>query len=200
MQPASGATPWEAAALPSDAVELGRVHHAWGVRGWVRVHGQPQGGAALAHARCWFLTPPSSGPLARAFAAFREPVRVRVRQVRRHGEAWIASFEGVVDRSTAERLRGAVVHVARADFPPTDGPDEFYWVDLIGLQVVNREGVALGVVRELLSTGPHAVLCLEDAAATPPRSRMIPFVNAYVDRVDLAARRITVDWQPDYDD
>lgn len=200
MQSATGAMAWEAAPLPPDAVELGRVHDAWGVRGWVRVHGVPQGGAALAHARRWFLTPPVDGPLARTFDAFAQPVRVRVRHVRRHGDAWVASFEGVADRGTAERLRGAVVHVARADFPPTDDPDEFYWVDLIGLQVVNREGVTLGVVRDLISTGPHAVLCLEDAVTAPPRQRLIPFVGAYVDRVDLEARRITVDWQPDYDD
>lgn len=198
--PERGEPAWHPAALPPDAVELGHVHEAWGVRGWVRVHGVPQGGAALAHARRWYLTPPASGPLARTFDAFAQPVQVRVRQVRRHGDAWVACLQGVADRSTAERLRGAVVYVARADFPPTDGPDEFYWVDLIGLEVVNRQGLALGVVRELISTGAHAVLCLQDATIDPARQRLIPFVGAYVDRVDLAARRITVDWQPDYDE
>ncbi|MDW8335696.1 MAG: ribosome maturation factor RimM [Tepidimonas sp.] len=198
--PAPTPVPWQVAALPPDAVLVGHVHDAWGVRGWVRVHGVPQGGAALAHARRWFLAPPQEGPRARVFDAFAQPVQVQVRQLRRHGEAWVARLDGVDDRTVAESLRGAQVYVARADFPPTDDPDEFYWVDLIGLQVVNRAGLALGVVRELLSTGPHAVLCLEDTTTHPARQRLIPFVSAYVDRVDLAARRITVDWQPDYDD
>ena len=81
---------------------------------------------------------------------------------------------------------------------PTAGTDEFYWVDLIGLEVVNREGVALGQVRELLSTGPQTVLVMGYEQDGKPQERMIPFVAAFVDDVDLAARRITVDWQPDY--
>ena len=77
----------------------------------------------------------------------------------------------------------------------------FYWVDLIGLQVVNREGVALGQVSELLSTGPQTVLVLQavnPADASKPLERMIPFVSAHVDAVDMHGKRITVDWQPDY--
>ena len=119
-------------------------------------------------------------------------------EARWHGDAVVAHFDGVDDRGLAERLRGARIHIARADFPPTDDPDEFYWVDLIGLSVVNREGVVLGVVEDLLPTGPHAVLCLRDGTGEQAVERLIPFVSAYVDAVDLAARRITVDWQPDY--
>ena len=65
----------------------------------------------------------------------------------------------------------------------------------------NREGIDLGEVTELLSTGPQTVLVLSQANPDPegkPIERMIPFVNAYVDQVDLAARQILVDWQADY--
>jgi hypothetical protein len=71
----------------------------------------------------------------------------------------------------------------------------------IGLAVRNREGVELGEVTELLSTGPQTVLVLSQANSDPegkPIERMIPFVNAYVDQVDLAGRQILVDWQADY--
>ena len=90
----------------------------------------------------------------------------------------------------------------RSSFP-TAGADEYYWVDLLGLDVVNREGVALGCVRDLMSTGPQSVLCIEYTAtgedgASTPAERMIPFVSAYIDNVDLAGRRITVDWHTDY--
>ena len=69
--------------------------------------------------------------------------------------------------------------------------------------MVNREGVALGDGRDLLATGPQTVLrvvlaAASEAAAPAREERMIPFVAAYVDSVDLPARRITVDWQPDY--
>jgi 16S rRNA processing protein RimM len=103
----------------------------------------------------------------------------------------------VEDRTAAETLRGARVFVPRSSFP-TAAKDEFYWVDLLGLDVVNREGVALGRVKELLSTGPQTVLVIEYEQEGQPQERMIPFVSAYVDAVDLPGRRITVDWQADY--
>jgi 16S rRNA processing protein RimM len=90
--------------------------------------------------------------------------------------------------------------VSRASFPAA-AEGEYYWVDLIGLQVLNREGVDLGQVRDLMSTGPQTVLVIEAAPETEgakPVERMIPFVAAFVDGVDLPGKRITVDWQPDY--
>jgi 16S rRNA processing protein RimM len=88
--------------------------------------------------------------------------------------------------------------VSRASFPKA-GKDEYYWVDLIGLDVINRQEEALGVVKELLSTGAQTVLVLEYTEADgKPQERMIPFVAAYVDDVDLKVRHIRVDWQKDY--
>lgn len=191
--------PWQVAALPADAVEVGHVQHAWGVRGWVRVHSLSRGGDALLHARRWYLQPPAPGAArAKPFDAFEGVVAVTVAEARWHGDGLVARFEGLDDRTQAERLRGARIAVSRADFPVPEGPDEYYWVDLIGCAVVNREGVVLGVVTDLLSTGPHDVLCVRDGEGEAAAERLIPFVGAYVDVVDLPARRITVDWQPDY--
>jgi 16S rRNA processing protein RimM len=67
--------------------------------------------------------------------------------------------------------------------------------------VRNREGIELGEVKELLSTGPQTVLVLSQASPEPdakPIERMIPFVNAYIDQVDIPAGLILVDWQADY--
>ena len=74
-------------------------------------------------------------------------------------------------------------------------------MDLIGLAVRNREGMELGTVSELMSTGPQTVLVLTQPNAQDPSKpiqHMIPFVSAYVDKVDLAGRSILVDWQADY--
>jgi 16S rRNA processing protein RimM len=104
------------------------------------------------------------------------------------------------DRDIAQSLKGARIFVPRSSFP-TPASDEYYWVDLIGLQVRNREGIVLGEVTELLSTGPQTVLVLRDAvtdAEGKPVERMIPFVAAYIDQVDTHARLILVDWQADY--
>ena len=64
--------------------------------------------------------------------------------------------------------------------------------------MVNREGLVLGEVRELMATGPQTVLVLQAQEGGKTVERMIPFVSAFVDKVDTAARCITVDWQPDY--
>ena len=92
--------------------------------------------------------------------------------------------------------------VARSSFP-TAAEDEFYWVDLIGVEVFNRDGHALVRVTALIDTGPHSVLCVRRPDAGPEvpdtaAERLIPFVAAYIDRVDMAARRIEVDWGLDY--
>jgi 16S rRNA processing protein RimM len=122
---------------------------------------------------------------------------LRVREAKEHSGTVVAQAQEVDDRNAAEALKGARIFIPRSSFP-TAGTDEFYWVDLIGLSVVNREGVELGRVKELLSTGPQTVLVIEYEEAGKPAERMIPFVAAYVDNVDLAAKRITVDWQADY--
>ena len=80
---------------------------------------------------------------------------------------------------------------------PTPGDDEFYWVDLIGLAVHTREGLALGQVVGLIETGPHCVLRVQSADAAADEV-LIPFVSAYVDKVDLVGRSLVVDWQPDF--
>jgi 16S rRNA processing protein RimM len=80
---------------------------------------------------------------------------------------------------------------------PTPAEGEFYWVDLIGLTVLNRDGSALGTVVGLIETGPHCVLRV-DPGQPEAQEVLIPFVDAYVDAVDMAARRITVDWHSDY--
>jgi len=180
------------AELPADAVEVGRVADAWGIKGWFKVLSHSSSPQAMFSAKTWFLQPSERGP--RAFAG---TVLLPIRQVKDHSDTVVAWAEGIDDRSAAEALRGARIFIPRSSFPATT-EDEYYWVDLIGLAVVNREGVTLGEVRELMSTGPQTVLVLGYEEGGKPKERMIPFLSAFVDTVDRPARRITVDWQPDY--
>ena len=73
---------------------------------------------------------------------------------------------------------------------------EYYWADLTGLKVRNLQDEALGVVVGLISTGAHDVLRVRDDEADT--ERLIPFVDAYVPQVDVAAGWITADWQKDW--
>ena len=187
----------DTAELPADAIEVGRIADAWGIKGWFKVHPYSADPEALFSSRRWYLLPAEKG--ARTFSG---TLLLRVREAKDHSGTVVASAHEVDGRDAAEALRGARIFIARQNFP-TAATDEYYWVDLIGLDVRNREGVVLGQVKELLTTGPQTVLVIAeetvDAAGAPATvERMIPFVAAFVDGVDLPGKLITVDWQPDY--
>lgn len=182
----------EPADLPGDAVEVGRIADAWGIKGWFKVLPHSADPQALFSSKRWYLQPPEKGP-----KPFAGTMLLRVKEAKDHSDSVVARADGIEDRTDAEALKGARIFIARSSFP-TAAEDEYYWVDLIGLDVVNREGVALGQVRELLQTGPQTVLVLGYEEGGKALERMIPFVAAFVDTVDLPGRRITVDWQADY--
>ncbi len=189
-------------AWPGDAIEVGRIVDAWGLKGWIKVQPFAADPQALFSSRRWFLLPSEKvGPMRPAGAA-AIPSLLKITQVKDHGDVVVALAQEVPDRSAAEALRGARVFIGRASFPSTD-PDEFYWVDLIGLDVVNRQGERLGTVAGLIDTGPHSVLrvtpeVVPTGVSAQEAERLIPFVGAYVDEVSLERRLIIVDWGLDY--
>ncbi len=178
----------EAAELPADAIEVGRIVDAWGIKGWFKIQPHSAQPEALFSSKRWFLCPPGAG--AGAF-------RLAVREAKEHADCIVARSDDVPDRTAAEALRGARIFVPRSSFPST-ASDEYYWVDLIGLKVINREGLSLGIVRELLPAGPQTTLVLEAEQDGKRVERMIPFVAAFIDHVDLAGGAIVADWQPDF--
>ena len=196
----------EVAELPADAVEVGRIADAWGIKGWFKVLPHSASPEALFSSKRWYLLPPEKQQARPARAAlatptpslpWTEPLLLKVKEAKEHSDSIVACSADVTDRNGAEALKGARVFVSRSSFPtPEDG--EYYWVDLMGLPVTNREGESLGVVHDLLATGPQTVLVLHAEEGGKKVERMIPFVDAFVDKVDLQARCITVDWQPDY--
>ncbi|MBI3348642.1 MAG: ribosome maturation factor RimM [Burkholderiales bacterium] len=182
----------DAASWPDDLIQVGHILDAWGVKGWFKVQAYSNQADALFSAKRWFLKGTGPKPGQRS---------LKLLSVREHGEGIVASADGVADRTGAEALRGFEVWISRAEFPRA-GDGEYYWVDLIGLDVVNREGLALGRVIGLIDTGPHAVLRILppgiDEPAKPDQEKLIPFVAAFVDDVSLEARQIRVDWGADF--
>jgi 16S rRNA processing protein RimM len=196
--------------MPADAIEVGRIADAWGIKGWFKVLPHSASPEALFSSKRWYFLPsdrnlggnnaPSQKASASKSAIVSQPVLLKIKEAKDHANTVVACSLDVADRNQAEALKGARIFVPRSSFP-TAGTDEYYWVDLLGLDVVNREGVALGQVKDLMSTGPQTVLVLMQPAeeeGKPSVERMIPFVAAFVDNVDLPGRKITVDWQLDY--
>lgn len=192
--------------FPDDAIEVGLVLGAWGIKGGIRVMPFSKDPQALFSSRRWFIRPPESAAPAMSagakVAARLYPPLLRITGSKEQGDAVVATALELPDRNAAEAMKGARIFIARSNFP-TAGDGEFYWIDLIGLSVVNRQGDALGTVTGLLDTGPHSVLRLRrpdavDGAPPDATERLIPFVQAFIDDVSLADKRITVDWGLDY--
>jgi 16S rRNA processing protein RimM len=182
-------------AIPDDLVEIGVIAQAYGVRGQVKIFPHAtvgQGGDALLAAPYWWV----NGGRPKVMR------RVQIRDARPHSGAIAAALDGSNDRNDAEALRGSTVSVRRADFPKLSG-GEYYWVDLIGLDVVSPTGTALGRVSDLMDNGAHSVLRVaypttDAKGQAVDGERLIPFVDAYLREVDLAGKRIVVDWDVDY--
>lgn len=167
-------------------IVLGRIVAPYGIKGWLRIH--PFGDDPLSWRKmpCWWVSADSDAPV----ESWRP---LTLTACRLQGRSLAVGFAEVSDRNAAEGLEGMFVGAPREALPETR-QDEFYWADLIGLAVGNREGVELGRVADLISTGAHDVLQVRDGDA----EYLIPFVAAYVDEVDLDAGRIRVDWQKDW--
>lgn len=168
-------------------VVLGRVTAPFGVRGWVKI--QPFGDDPLAWCALpqWWLGSREDAPEG-------EWRTVDLAECRAHGKGLIAMLAGVADRNAAEALAGLYVGAPRSALPEPD-EGEYYWADLIGLEVVNLAGETLGRVERLISTGAHDVLCVRDEQGA---ERLLPCVGAVVKEVEAAAGRMRVDWGSDW--
>jgi 16S rRNA processing protein RimM len=162
---------------------MGRVTVPYGVRGWVKIHTLTANPGSLCDYPVWRLGRGGN---------WRE---VRVVDSRVHGVTLVAQLEGVADRDAAAALKGFDVGVPRSELPAAQ-PDEFYWADLIGIDVVNAEKLELGRVARILQTGANDVLVV--TAKTGAGETLIPFIADVIKRVDLASGRIVVDWGEDY--
>ena len=171
--------------VPEDLVEVGHISGAYGIRGWVRIRPYSADAEALLTVRQWWLDKP----------AYHE---VRVVEARWQGDEVVARFDGMADRNAAEALRGAVVRISRSAFPVLE-ENEYYWVDLIGLDAINKRGIHLGTVSNLIDNGAHPILQIQaDLPDGRKKELLVPFVDRYVGEVDTDKRTIAVDWELDY--
>ena len=159
---------------------LGRVLGAFGVRGELKLHSFTDPPAKVLKYQPWVLV---------HRGVEREIANARGRDT---AKGVLLTLPEVVDRDQAEALAGAEIWVPRSRLPAPK-PGEYYWVDLEGLRVVNREGVLLGTVSHLFETAANAVMVVAG-----DRERLVPFLDDFVLGVDFDARQVTVDWDPDF--
>ena len=184
-------------AVPPDLVVMAHVKEPYGLKGWVKLYTHSEEASGLANFDVWWLGGVTGGPNRSGSAKPAAWRRVVPDQTGEHSGTLIAKLPGVNDRDTAFALKGVEIAVPRSGFAPRSDND-YYWADLIGLDVTNRQGDLLGSVIDLMDLGPHQVLRVKSARTGTQEERLIPFVAQYVDSVDLAAKTIRVDWGLDF--
>jgi len=170
--------------IPGDLIQVGHVTGAYGLRGGIRVTPYSQDADALLNIKTWWIDKPTLRP-------------VEVRGAKYHSGDVTATLVDLAGRDEAEALKGATVQVSRAEFPPL-ADDEYYWTDLIGMDVVNLQGEALGTVKDMMHNGAQSILRIAPAGEAGAAERLVPFVDQFVKTVDQQARLITLDWGLDY--
>lgn len=165
-------------------VLVGTIQGLFGVRGWVKIFSHTRPRENILRYSPWRVTPSNGGA----------PREMTVAEGQPHGKTIIARLDGIVDRDQAARLLGAEISLARDQLDPL-GEGEYYWSDLIGLEVVNTQGDVLGRVDHLLETGANDVLVVHGGE----EEILMPLVFDHVVlRVDLTGGTLLVDWERDF--
>lgn len=196
-------------AVPDDLIELGRVQSAHGIRGWLKIQPHSAQAETLLTSKVWWLQAPAalagSGALSRP-----APEPRRVLRCRPHGALLIAQLDDLDDRDLAQALKGWSIQMSRSSFAAPQ-EDEYYWADLIGCWVYGEDdsgqSVLIGLVSDMSDNGAHGVMHVArhdldgDNALIPlhdakgrAQEALVPFVDAHLNQVDLANKKITTNW------
>ncbi|NND93184.1 MAG: ribosome maturation factor RimM [Granulosicoccus sp.] len=173
---------------PDDRVLLGHITGISGLRGWVKVHSDTSPRNNIVSYPQWWVE------LAGSWRQFQ------VLQGRPQGKTIVAQLEGVDTPELASTLIGASIAISRAELPePAAG--EYYWADLIGMQVRTVDDIRIGPVSRLFETGANDVMVIADhrEGQGDTKEVLVPWlVPDVITDVDVVERIITVDWDPDF--
>ena len=163
-------------------VVMGKVVGAQGIQGWVKVQTFTEYLDSLLDYNTWYVGNEQEW----------RPLEVLEANVH-GGRVLIAKLQGIPDRTAAEKYKGLLIAVPRAELPEKE-EGEYYWSDLIGLTVENLQGEMFGTVDSLLETGANDVLVVKGESG----EKLIPFIDSVIKQVSLKDKTIRVDWQADY--
>jgi len=166
---------------PDAPLVMGRITAPYGVKGWVRVVTFTEAPENLLDYTPWHLQLDDRW------------LAVELLDGHVHGKGLVVQLAGCDDRDAAAALSGTEVGIYRSQLP-VPGDDEYYWSDLVGLQVFTTDDRLLGVVDHLIETGANDVLVIRGE-----RECLVPFIrDQVIQSVDLEAGVIRVDWDPDF--
>jgi len=185
---------------PSDSklIVLGEITGHFGVKGWIKVKSFTRPPDSILTYKSWWLSPRLKRLGKHSDPNLDQRSVFKVAEGRAQGRNLIVRLEGISNRDAAEPLIGGVIQVAAEDLGPAED-GEYYWTDLMGLQVTNVAGVFLGEVDHLLETGANDVLVVmgKDVDGSTCE-RLLPWSEQVIIEVNLDQRTMVVDWDADF--
>ena len=175
----------EQAILQQDLVVMGRIVAPYGVFGWVKVIPDTEAFDGLLDYKTWWIGKDND---------WRE---LKLESAKIHNDVLVAKLQGIEERDGALACKTMKVAVPRALLPVPD-ENEYYWSDLIGLNVKNLQAIDFGQIIDVLETGANDVIVTSIVESTGKRERLIPFTADAVLEVSLEARTMLVDWDADF--
>ncbi|MGI9318994.1 MAG: ribosome maturation factor RimM [bacterium] len=179
---------------------LGEITGHYGVKGWVKIKSFTRPAEQIFDYSEWYLSGSESKRIRQSWVV---PVRLgpmRLKSWQARGKSLVACFSGIESRSEAEEIIGKSIEIQEHALPALD-PGEFYWSQLIGLRVINTEGVDLGQVDHLVETGANDVLVVNEVDVDSDADaieRLLPWTAQVVIGVDLDQGTILVDWDAEF--
>ena len=160
---------------------VGKISGVFGVKGWIKVFSFTDPRENIFNYSPWLLKKGS------------DCKTVKLVDGKLQGKTVVAQLDGFTDRDQAQALLGWDVLITQDQLPET-GAGEFYWSELIGLEVENLQGIRLGIIDSLLETGANDVLIIQG-----DRERAIPFIQGQtVIEINLNLGRMIVDWDSEF--
>ena len=171
--------------LPDNLVVMGRIVAPYGVFGWLKVLPDTETMDSLFDYDTWWLGKDDN---------WRE---LNVVEAKIHNDVLVVKLQGIDDRDAAFACKGKQVAVPRDALP--DAPEnEYYWSDLIGLNVKNQQDVIFGQISDVFETGANDVIVVSGTEGAETRERLIPFTAQTILDVNLEAKTMLVDWDADF--
>lgn len=167
-------------------MKIGQLKKPYGIKGWLWVFSDTDDRTAIFKMQPWYMKT----------ATGMKPLTVKA--WREQGAGIVAQFEQVPDRNVAETMNGVTLWVEQ-DVLPETGEDEYYWSDLIGVQVFNEEDEYLGDITEMFETGAHDIMRVAATSESlDEEERLIPWHKQTVIAVNMTAKTMVAAWPSDY--
>jgi len=172
--------------LDPSKVLIGHIAGVYGVKGWVKIRSYTDPIENVLQYRSWQL------------GVQGDWQRRQLIEGRRHGKGLVALIEGFDSPEFARNFVSVEIAIERAELPQI-GKDEYYWADLVGLDVITTDGYKLGKVSRLIETGANDVMIVREESEHAKREHYVPYIrDDVVRRIDLESATIEVDWDPEF--